>query len=112
MDLELLEVGVASRLRRHLGDVEQVVEVAVEMEAGLDHGIHRLARLRQRDRDVEEELTRRRVGDHGSLVADDEIVEARLFEVRPHRPEHPARHDDNVGAGGARPRESLPGPRP
>jgi hypothetical protein len=82
------------------------------MEAGLDHGIHRLACLRQRDRDVEEKLARSRVRDDGSLVADDEIVESRLLEVRPHRPEHPSRGDDDVGAGGARPRERFPRPRP
>jgi hypothetical protein len=82
------------------------------MEAGLDHGIHCFARLRQRDRDVEEKLAGRRVGDDGSLVADDEIVEPRLFEVRPHCPEHASRDDDNMGAGRARPRECVSGARP
>jgi hypothetical protein len=82
------------------------------METGLDDCIHGLARLRERDRDVEKKLARSRVGDDGSLVADDEIVEPSLFEVRPHRAEHPARDDDDVGAGGVRPRESLSGPWP
>ena len=57
---------------------------------------------------MEQELAGRRVGDDGSLVADDEIVELRLLEVRPHGPEHPPGHDDDVGAGGARPRERVP----
>jgi hypothetical protein len=54
---------------------------------------------------VEQELARPRVGDHGSLVADDEIVELRLLEIRPSRPEHPPGDDDDVGARRARPRE-------
>ena len=81
MDLELLELGVAPRLGRHLRDVELVVDVAVEVEAGLEHGVHRLPRLGERDGEVEKELARRGVGDDGSLVADDEIVELRLLEV-------------------------------
>ena len=112
MDLEVLEVGVAPRLRCHLRDVEQVVDVAVEVKAGGEHGVHRLARLGERDGDVEEELSRRRVGDDGSLVADDEIVELRLLEVRAHRPEHPPGDDDDVGARRPRPRERVPGARP
>ena len=112
VDLEALEVGVAPRLGRHLRDVEQVVDVAVEMEAGREHGVHRLPRLGERDGDVEEELARRRVGDDGSLVADDEIVELRLLEVRPHGPEHPPGDDHDVDAGGPRPRERVPGARP
>jgi hypothetical protein len=112
VDLEMLEVGVPPCLRRHLGDVEMVVDVAVEMEAGGEHGVHRLTRLRQRDRDVKEELTGRRIGDDGSLVADDEIVELRLLEVRPHRPEHPPRDDDDMCAGRSRLRQRVPRPWP
>ena len=112
MDLEVLEVGVAPRLRCHLRDVEQVVDVAVEVKAGGEHGVHRLARLREGDGDVEEELSRRRVGDDGSLVADDEIVELRLLEVRAHRSEHPPGDDDDVGARRPRPCERVPGARP
>jgi hypothetical protein len=59
---------------------------------------------------VEEELTRRGVGDDRALVADDEIVELRLLEIGPHRPEHPTRDDDDVRAGCARPRERFAGP--
>ena len=65
----------------------------------------------ERDRDVEEELARRRVRDDGALVADDEIVEPRLLEVGQHRAEHAAGDDDHVGAGGARSRERLLRPR-
>jgi hypothetical protein len=102
---ELLEVGIPPRLGRHLGDVEEVVEVAVHVEAGRNHRVHRLPRLRQGDGDVNEPLACRRIGDDRALVADDEIVEPRLLEVRPHRPEHAARHDDDVSAGRARPLE-------
>ena len=82
------------------------------MEAGREHGVHRLPGLRERDGDVEKELARRRVGYDGSLVADDEIVEPGLLEVRPRRSEHPPGHDDGVRAGRARPRERVPGSRP
>jgi hypothetical protein len=82
------------------------------MKAGGQHDVHRLARLRERDGHVEEELARRRVGDNGSLVADDEIVELGLPEVWVHRSEHPPRDDDDVGARRPRPRERVPGARP
>ena len=81
------------------------------MEAGREHGVHRLPGLGERDGNVEEELARRRVGDDGSLVAHDEIVETRLLEVRAHRYEHPPGDDHDVRAGCPRPRERLPGAR-
>ena len=112
VDLEVLEVGIRSRLRGHLRDEEQVVEVAVEMEAGREHGVHGRPGVRQRHRNVEEELRRTRVGDDRSLVADDEIVEARQLEIRPHRPEHAAGDDHDVDARGAGAYESLAGARP
>jgi hypothetical protein len=56
---------------------------------------------------VEEELAGRGVGDDSSLVADDQIVEPRLLEVRPHRAEHAAGDDDHVRARRACPRERL-----
>jgi hypothetical protein len=61
---------------------------------------------------MEEELARRRFGDDGSLVADDEIVELRLLEVWAHRSEHPPGDDDDVGASRPRPGERVPGARP
>jgi hypothetical protein len=61
---------------------------------------------------MEEELARRRVGDNGSLVADDEIVELRLLEVRAHRSEHPPGDDDDVRARRPRPFERVPGALP
>jgi hypothetical protein len=82
------------------------------MEAGREHGVHSLPRLGERDGAVEKELARRGVGDDGSLVADDEIVELRLLEVRPHRSEHSPGDDDDVDAAGARPRERVAGARP
>jgi hypothetical protein len=72
------------------------------------HGIHRRPRVGERDRDVEQELTRGRLGDDGSLVADDEIVQLRLLEVRTGRSEHAPGDDDDMGAGGAGSREGVP----
>jgi hypothetical protein len=57
---------------------------------------------------MEQELARHRVGDDGSLVADDEIVELRLLEIRAHRTEHPPGDDDDVGARLARSCERVP----
>jgi hypothetical protein len=57
---------------------------------------------------VEKELARRRVGDDRALVADDEVVEPGLLEVRPHRTEHAAGDDDDVRARGACARECVP----
>jgi hypothetical protein len=57
---------------------------------------------------VEEEVARGRIGDDGSLVADDEIVELRLLEVRPHRSEHAPGDDDDVCAGRPRSGERVP----
>jgi hypothetical protein len=82
------------------------------MEAGCEHGVHRLSRLGERDGDVEQEVAGRRVGDDCPLVADDEIVESRLLEVRAHRSEHPAGHDDDVCADGPRSLERRAGPGP
>jgi hypothetical protein len=76
------------------------------------HGIHCSPRVGERDGDVEQELTRRRLGDDGSLVADDEIVELRLLEVRAGRSEHPPGDDHYVGAGGSRSREGVTRSRP
>jgi hypothetical protein len=82
------------------------------MEAGREHGIHRLARLGERDRDMEEELARRRVGDDGTLVADDEIVELRLLDVWAYRSEHPSGDHDHVRAARSRARQRFAGAWP
>jgi hypothetical protein len=81
------------------------------MEAGREHGVHRLPRLGEQDGAVEKELVRRGVGDDGSLVADDEIVELGLFEIRPDGSEHPPGDDDDVDAAGPRSRERVAGAR-
>jgi hypothetical protein len=81
------------------------------MEAGGEHGVHRFPGLGEWDGNVEQELACRRFGDDGTLVADDEIVELRLLEVRAHRSEHPPGDDHDVGAGRPRPRERFPGAR-
>ena len=52
VQLEMLEVRVAASLRRDLGDVELVVDVAVESEALVVDRGDRLARELERDRDV------------------------------------------------------------
>jgi hypothetical protein len=82
------------------------------METGGEHGIHRLARLGERDRDVQEKLARHRVGNDGALVADDEIVELCLLEVRAHGAEHPPGDDDDVNAGLPCARQRFAGARP
>src|SRR5205823_11443466 len=46
-------------------------------------------------------------GDDGALVADDGIVDTRLFDVRKHGPEHAAGDDDHAGAGSADARDRL-----
>ena len=112
VDGDVLELRVAPRLGVDLGDVEVVVDVRVEVEAGVEHCVHRLARVGERDRDVEEELAARRIGDDRALVTDDGIVEPRLLEVRPHGAEHPSRHDDHVRAGVANGAERRARARP
>jgi hypothetical protein len=69
------------------------------MEAGVEDRVHRVARVGERDRDVEEERAARRIRDDRALVTDDRIVETGLLEVRTHRAEHPAGHDDHMRAG-------------
>ena len=49
-----------------------------------------------------EELAADGVRDHGALVADDRIGDPGGERVAPHRPEHPARDQQDVDAGGPR----------
>ena len=109
---EVLEAGVALGLRRHLGDVELVVDVAVDVEALRADGGDRLARELERDRLVAQELAGARVGDDGALVADDRVVDAGLLQVRPHRAEHAAGDDDHADPGGAGAGDRRLRPRP
>jgi hypothetical protein len=107
----VLKIGVTPGLRRHLGDVKLVVEVAVDAKAGTDYCVDRLPGLRQRNWDMKQELARRRIGDDRSLIADDEIVETRLLEVRLHGTEHAAGDDDDVSAACPRPHQRSAGAR-
>ena len=101
VDLESLEVRVGARFRRHLGDVQLVVDVAVDVEPGGDDGVDRLERGRARDRQVPQERAGDRIGDNRALVADDGIVELCLLEIRADAAEHPAGDDDHVRSGRA-----------
>ena len=57
-DRQVLEVGVRASVLGHLGDVELVVDVAVEREALLLDGRDRLPRELERDRLVQQPLAR------------------------------------------------------
>jgi hypothetical protein len=72
------------------------------MEAGRDDDVDHFERPFARDRHVTEELARARIRHDGALVTDHRVVDARFVDVRADGPEHPARHDDDVHAGGAR----------
>jgi hypothetical protein len=108
MDLEILEVRVRPRLRRHLGDVELVVDVAVHVEALAGYGGDRLARQLQRDRLVAEEAPRCGLRHDGALVADHRLVPD---EVRTDCLEHSPGHDDERDAGRAHPLDRRPAAR-
>ena len=101
MHLHFVQIRIRVRLGRLRGDVQLVVDIRVEVEARLDHGVHRLARGRQRDRDVPQEVPAEWIGDERALVADDRVVEARRPQERQHRLEHPAGDDDHVRPGRA-----------
>ena len=109
VDRDVLELGVAFRLGVDLRDVQLVVDVGVEMEAGVEDGVHRFARVGERDRDVKQKLAAPRIGDRRTLVTDNRLVSR---EVRPDRAEHPSRHDDHVRARGANARQSSARTRP
>jgi hypothetical protein len=111
VQVEVLELRVAARLVGHLGDVELVVDVAVQAEPFLVHGRDRLPRQVDRDRHVPEPAAARRLGDDGALVADDRVVEARLERVRADRPEHPAGDEDDVDSRRTGGGDRAPGAR-
>jgi hypothetical protein len=96
VDVEILEARVRLRLRRHLRDVQLVVDVTVDVEAAFDDGVDRLERDVARDRHVTQDLAAHRVRDERALVADDRIVEAGFEDIRPHRTEHAAGDDDHM----------------
>jgi hypothetical protein len=92
----MLEVGVPARLRRDLGDVELIADVAVEREALFVNCGDHLASELERYRHVTEPPSRLWLGDHGALVADDWVVDAGLECVRPYGLEHAAGDEDDV----------------
>ena len=59
-----------------------------------------------------QELAGARVGDDGSLVADDWVFEPCLLEVREHRAVHAPGGDDDTDSGRARAGDRLQGARP
>jgi hypothetical protein len=98
VDDELLEARVRLRGGRLVGDVELVVQVAVDrVPLGLDGG-DRLPRGFERDRLVEQELPRDGIGDDRSLVTDEGLGQAGVGCIAAHRLEHPAGDEQNVDA--------------
>ena len=110
-----LERRVPARVLGLARDVELVVHVHVRRDAERPERGDRLARDLEVERLVQEELARSRI-DHGrALVAHDRLLERRLVEVAPHRPEHAAGRHQHVDARalrasdrGARARAELP----
>ena len=96
VQLQVLEVCVATGLGSDIGHVELVVDVAVEPEAVLVERRDRLARQLERDRLVPQPPAADRVRDDGALVADERIVEPGLQGEGPGRLEHPSRHEHDV----------------
>jgi hypothetical protein len=82
---------------RHLRDVELVVDVAVEAEAGVLHGRDRLPRELDGDRLVQEPLAGRRIDDGRTLVADERLPDPRRARVGEGGAEHPPRGDQERG---------------
>ena len=111
VDRQPLEVGVAASFGRELGDVQLVLDVAVEPEPALVQDTDRLPRVVHGDRNVPEPPAAHRFRDHRALVADDGVVQARLEGVGPDASEHPPGDEDDVDSHracgrdrGARPR--------
>jgi hypothetical protein len=102
VDVERLEARISLGGGRHLRDVELVVDVAVQPEARALDRRDRLSREHERDWHVPEEATASRLGHDSALVADDGVVEPRLLDVGPHRPEHPSSDDEDADPGGPR----------
>jgi hypothetical protein len=98
VERQVLEVGVRAGPLRHLGDVQVVVDVAVEPEARLLHRLDRLAGEGERDRLVQEPLARGRVDDGGSLVTDERRLDPRRLGVGEHGAVHAPRREHDVDA--------------
>ena len=112
MQLEVLEVRVALRLRRDLCDVQLVVDVAVEPEALRVQDRNRFARNLERNRHVTEPASVHGVRDHCALVADDRLVDSCLHRVTADRLEHAPGHQHHVNSHSARSGDRRAGPGP
>ena len=95
LDRNVLEVGVHPRVLGVLGHEQAVVDVTVRPVPKLGEQGDRLASGLEWDRLVEHERPAGGVDDRGSLVTDNEVGDARLLEIGPHRAEHPPRCDDH-----------------
>src|SRR5437870_3741796 len=71
VQLDVLKARVLLGVPRDVRDVQLVVDVAVEGPAVLLDRVDRLAREFERNRNMTQELTGRRIRDDGALVADD-----------------------------------------
>ena len=96
MQLDVLETGVLLCLGCDLGDVELVVDVAVESETFVVQDGDRLACQLERNRLMPQPLAVARLRDDSALVADERIVEPGLQGEGPRGLEHPSRHEDDV----------------
>ena len=112
LDRDVLEVGVHPGVLGVLRHEEAVVDVTVRRVPEPGQQGDRLARGLEWDRLMEHERAARGVDDRGSLVTDDEVGDAGLLEVRPHRAEHPARGHDHRDAGCLRACDCRAGARP
>src|SRR5262245_55744426 len=111
MELEVLKVGVATRRRRDLRDIELVSDVAVHPEPLIRYGADRLAGELERDGLVAEPASADRFRDDRTLIADHRVLDSRLQRVRPDRPEHPPGHENDVDPCRARGRDRGLRPR-
>ncbi len=100
MQLEILEVRVASCLGRDLGDVQLVVHVAIEPDPFLVQGGDRLARKLERDRLVTKPAPADRLCDDRALVADDWIFDPCLKCIAADGLKHAAGHQHDVDTRG------------
>src|SRR5262245_64948453 len=103
VERKVLKAGVAFGLRRHLGDVELVVYIAVDVESLVLERRDRRAGGLERDRLVAQELAAGGIGPDGPPAADDRLPAPGLLQMGPARAEHPAGDDEDAQTGLSRP---------